>query len=346
MLVIAGSIILWRQHSGGKPQGPVILFEGRTYDAGTIRDPSGRTIRHRFPFHNSGSEILHVTGVRTTCGCAVVGKREMTVQPGETDFIEVTLSLGALGRKKTQIYVTSNAPSSPDQLGISATCVPMSISEAIPKQIDFGEFSADKASAMTLSVHAFRQEQTPIRIRDIQSETGRTAVTLKDVFEPNYRSQFGYYRTTFRLEVIPKAGGTATLADNITVTFDPPLVPALTVPVKGQVLPKWSVRPERVFFVRDLQRRPIDPPARIVSLRSSAGQPFSCAGIANPFQDWLEVAVQENPTQGGVQIMLRAKRWPDAMSLDGQVNITVQTEPAGSESVAIPISLRTMEADR
>ncbi len=184
-----------------------------------------------------------------------------------------------------------------------------------------------------------------MKIRDVHSETGRTEVIRKDVFEPNYRNQFGYYRTTFQLEVIPKAEGNAILADNITMTFAPPIVPALKIPVAGRVLPKWSVRPERVIFVRDLQQ-PVDLPARTVSLRSSAGEPFSCAGIDNPFQEWLAVEVLKNPNEGSVQITLRATRWPEALTLDGQVRITVQTTSAGSETVAIPVSLRTMDATR
>ncbi len=96
---------------------PQIEIMPQSFDFGEIE--YGEIAKHTFLVKNSGSQILEIKKVATSCACtkAEVGQKE--IKPGETVELQVTYDTGAMsgphgrGEQERIIYIKSNDPISP-----------------------------------------------------------------------------------------------------------------------------------------------------------------------------------------------------------------------------------------
>lgn len=103
-----------------KVNGPVITFEKKTHDFGTL--VQGDKVEETFKFANTGNEPLIITNVQVTCGCTTPkGWPRDPVPPGGKGEITVGFnSAGKMGRVDKTVTVVSNA-SNPETAKISFT---------------------------------------------------------------------------------------------------------------------------------------------------------------------------------------------------------------------------------
>lgn len=93
--------------------GPRIRFATPNHDFGRVM--GGQTVHHTFVFTNTGTQVLEVTGVRTTCGCTTAGEWSRRVEPGQTGNIPIQLNVGSYsGTVAKSVTVTCNDPTQPN----------------------------------------------------------------------------------------------------------------------------------------------------------------------------------------------------------------------------------------
>jgi len=97
------------EQPGGAPR---IEFDELAHDFGSVYQYG--EVSHSFAFRNTGTAMLVIGKVRSTCGCtpAVAGKSE--IPPGDVGEIDVTFRSGSRrGRFAKHVYVSSNDPANP-----------------------------------------------------------------------------------------------------------------------------------------------------------------------------------------------------------------------------------------
>ncbi len=89
VLVTAALVVL-----SAAPARADLAFAQPEADAGEVR--SGLPLTHRFAFVNDGSEVVEITGLRASCGCAKSKLEKRTYAPGEKG--ELSLDVRTLGQ--------------------------------------------------------------------------------------------------------------------------------------------------------------------------------------------------------------------------------------------------------
>jgi len=92
-----------------KATGPVITFEKKTHDFGTIYQ--GDKVEQTYKFTNTGNEPLVITNVQVTCGCTTPkGWPREPVPPGGKGEITIGFnSAGKMGVQNKTVTIVSNA---------------------------------------------------------------------------------------------------------------------------------------------------------------------------------------------------------------------------------------------
>ena len=91
--------------------------DSRVYDFGRVME--GDIIPHIFGFTNSGTEVLEIINIETTCGCTIAGDYTQTVAPGERGEIPVILDTAGLkGNIDKKVKVTTNREPKPYELSM------------------------------------------------------------------------------------------------------------------------------------------------------------------------------------------------------------------------------------
>ncbi|SNS04565.1 Protein of unknown function [Dokdonia pacifica] len=99
-----------------------ITFESDVVDYGEV-DYGSDGVRE-FKFTNTGTDVLIVARVYSTCGCTIPKKPKDPIQPGETGVIEVKYDTKRPGPIRKTITVYSNASETPYTLKIKGVVKP------------------------------------------------------------------------------------------------------------------------------------------------------------------------------------------------------------------------------
>ena len=99
-----------------------ITFESDVVDYGEV-DYGSDGVR-KFTFTNTGTDVLIVARVYSTCGCTIPKKPEEPIQPGDTGVIEVKYDTNRPGPIRRTITVYSNASEIPHTLKIKGVVKP------------------------------------------------------------------------------------------------------------------------------------------------------------------------------------------------------------------------------
>lgn len=85
------------------------MFDTLSHDFGVVA--RGADVRHRFKVTNLYKQDVHISSVRTTCGCASAKAGKHTLKSREVGFVEVTLDTRRHMRdKESNVVVTFDAP--------------------------------------------------------------------------------------------------------------------------------------------------------------------------------------------------------------------------------------------
>ena len=85
------------------------MFEKRSHDFGVVA--RGADVRYRLKITNIYKETVHISNVRTTCGCTAAAPSKSTLASRESAFIEVTMDTRRFKRRKdSNVIVTFDQP--------------------------------------------------------------------------------------------------------------------------------------------------------------------------------------------------------------------------------------------
>ena len=101
---------------------PVLSFEEDFHDFGKLF--SGELVTYAFKFKNTGSSVLLISNVGTSCGCTVTAFPKQPIKPGEESTIDVKFdTTGKHGRQSKSITVFANTQPPTSTLRIEALLV-------------------------------------------------------------------------------------------------------------------------------------------------------------------------------------------------------------------------------
>ncbi|HXP52789.1 MAG TPA: DUF1573 domain-containing protein [Bacteroidia bacterium] len=112
------------------PNAPVMSFEGKEHDFGTIEQDANGTFL--FMFTNTGKEPLVIKEAHGSCGCTVPRWPHNPVNPGQKDTIKVTYDTHRVGAFTKTVTITSNAKESPMVLSIKGKVLSKDTYPAFP----------------------------------------------------------------------------------------------------------------------------------------------------------------------------------------------------------------------
>jgi hypothetical protein len=89
------------------PHAPVMTFESREHDYGTVAHNGNGNCEFRFK--NTGKSPLVISNVQGSCGCIVPEYPREPVKPGASAVIKVHYDTGRVGAFVKTLTITSNA---------------------------------------------------------------------------------------------------------------------------------------------------------------------------------------------------------------------------------------------
>lgn len=85
------------------------MFKELEHDFGVVA--RGADVRHRIKVKNLYKETVHISNVRTTCGCAAASPEKTTLESLEETYVEVTMNTTRFQRQKdSNVIVTFDSP--------------------------------------------------------------------------------------------------------------------------------------------------------------------------------------------------------------------------------------------
>ncbi|MCH7989210.1 MAG: DUF1573 domain-containing protein, partial [Planctomycetes bacterium] len=85
------------------------MFEKQSHDFGVVA--RGAEVKYRFKLTNLYRDPVHISNIRTTCGCSAAKPSRYTFNSREEAYIEVTMDTRKfMKRKDTNLIVTFDAP--------------------------------------------------------------------------------------------------------------------------------------------------------------------------------------------------------------------------------------------
>lgn len=153
--------------------GPEIIFDHTLHNFGKVSE-SIKFASHRYPFTNTGNQILFIQQVHTSCGCTTPDWTRDSIPPGGKGYIEARYeTTNRIGEFKKSISVYSNAVNAPlVYLDIEGEVLKEEIDPNAAPIPDMGQFSY---SAPSITFNPLYDNQIDSQTIRITNQTPYTA---------------------------------------------------------------------------------------------------------------------------------------------------------------------------
>ena len=116
VIIIASVLIIAMVGGGCVNKAPKIEITPSSYDFGVI---PYEKVEHAFLVKNTGTDVLEINGLSTSCGCTKATVESETIMPGKTTNLLVTFDPNIMGDDEVGdilrvIYIKSNDPNQPE----------------------------------------------------------------------------------------------------------------------------------------------------------------------------------------------------------------------------------------
>jgi hypothetical protein len=224
----------------GKPQDEASAGKGQprwVCDQTTVKaEPvwEGKPVTFKFAFRNEGQAVLRVKA-RGGWGVKIAGRSDRSLQPGERDSFEITLS----SRNRTsgftkRIQVTTNDPNN-QKVTLMCQGTVLVPFKAKPARINFGRIERND-EAKTQTVTLTRGDGGPIHPEVVRTGSKEITATLREI-EPGARYDLD-------IHIQPPWPNTKRLRSWVRLKTGVSELPETTVPVYAAVVPKVEVQPQ------------------------------------------------------------------------------------------------------
>ncbi|MBW3542904.1 MAG: DUF1573 domain-containing protein [Planctomycetes bacterium] len=211
------------------------MFEKTTHDFGVVA--RGADTRYRFAIKNPYKQTVHISNVRTTCGCSAATPDKTTLVTHETAFVEVTMdTLKFTHRKDSNLIVTFDQPLYAE-VKIPITAYIRTDVVLTPGAADFGAVPHGQPATKTIEVaYAGRSDW---KIRDVRSKNKHLTARVEEKERSGGRVKYELILT------LDESLSPGSLRDQVTIVTDDqnPYVPLL---VSARVESEFTITPETV----------------------------------------------------------------------------------------------------
>lgn len=187
----------------------------------------GADVRHRFPIKNKYKQEIHISNVRTTCGCSAATPSKTTLASGETIYVEVTMNTRRFSRRKdSNLIVTFDRPSYAE-VRIPITAYIRTDVVLTPGAANFG--AVDHGAGSKRSIDIAYAGRADWKIRDVKIGSKFLA---KEIVETRRAGGQVNYRLTLTLD--PKAP-VGSIREQIVLVTDDANSPFIPILVQARV---------------------------------------------------------------------------------------------------------------
>jgi hypothetical protein len=210
------------------------MFAETTYNFGTVA--RGSKTEHRFKFRNIYKEDIHVSGVRTSCGCTQPVVTKDLLKSHETSEVIATFNTTTfLGQHGATLTVMFDQPYYAEvQLRVDGNIRNDVFID--PPSINLGNVELGQGAQQ--SVRVTRTGSLPWQITDVRSANAMFEVTLSKPIRTETQTT---YELTLSLN--PEAAAGYINDDLILITNDP-LAERIPMDVEGRVVAAVTISPE------------------------------------------------------------------------------------------------------
>lgn len=214
------------------------MFETKSHDFGTVA--RGSKQEFEFKLKNIYKETVHISGVRSSCGCTSPKITKDTLKTYETGSILAVLNTRSfLGTKGATITVTIDQPYYAEvQLTVSTYIR----SDVVfhPGEIDFGTVDAGQDAEAKISIaYAGRDDW---QIVDVRSAFAHVEVRMNETQRGGGRVN---YDMMVRLKPDAPAGF---IHDQLTIVTNDAGTKRVTIPITGNVESPLTISPASLFL--------------------------------------------------------------------------------------------------
>lgn len=127
------------------------MFEEHKHDFGTVA--RGAEARYRFKFTNIYEETVHISHVKTTCGCTGATPSKDTVPSGETAYIEVAMDTNKFSNEKNSNAIVIFDKPFYKEVRLPIRAFIRTDVVVTPGWANFGSVDQGEARSMDLQIH-------------------------------------------------------------------------------------------------------------------------------------------------------------------------------------------------
>lgn len=214
------------------------MFSVTEHDFGKVAN--GSKTHFTFEFKNKYKETVHVSSIRSSCGCTTPTVQKDTLKTGETGGILATFNTSSfLGAKSATVTVVFDRPFFAE-VKLQVSGVILSDVFFDPAEIAFGELAA--GNEIEREVKVSFSGRPNLRIEDVRSVCSHLRVRLGEpVLKPG------------RVEYVMKVGlkpsaEVGDLSERLTLVTNEPSLKSVVVSVTARVRPPVEVKPESIHF--------------------------------------------------------------------------------------------------
>ncbi len=214
------------------------MFSETEHDFGKVAN--GSKTHFTFEFKNKYKETVHVSSIRSSCGCTTPTVLKDTLKTGETSGILATFNTSSFsGAKSATVTVVFDRPFFAE-VKLQVSGVILSDVFFDPAEIAFGELAAGNEVEREVKVSFAGRPN--LRIEDVRSVCSDLRVRLGEaVLKPG------------RVEYVMKVGLKSTvsegdLSERLTLVTNEPSLKSVVVSVTGRIRPPLEVKPESIHF--------------------------------------------------------------------------------------------------
>jgi len=214
------------------------MFDKLEHNFGVVA--RGADTRYRLTITNRYVETIHISNVRTSCGCTAAKPSQDTLRSRETAYLEITMDTRKFTHQKDSAVTVVF-----DQPTYAEVRIPVHVyirTDVVltPGAVEFGAVPTGAEQTRNIAVsYAGRQNWT---VRDVISKNPNLNVKIKETGRADGR-------VNYDLQVSLKSGTpVGVLRDQVTLVTDDASNPYIPVLVEARVEAEFTVSPQVVSF--------------------------------------------------------------------------------------------------
>jgi hypothetical protein len=270
-----------------------------------------------FRFKNTGSGVLNISGIQSTCGCTVPTLTKMQYQPGEEGAIKIDYSgQGSPGSVEKNIYVNTNDTENQKvKLTIKATVV--SFVEVSPTQL---RLSTKKENAAAPDITLKSKDGNSFAITSLT--TSNNVISIE--FDPNIqKSEFVLKPKvdTNKLKQYPNG--------SIQIELTHPK--QHSVSISYEVVPPFEAQPKRLLLTK---LEPGKPHTAQILITSTSSEPFQINSTSS--KNGFVKVISQQPRSGGIELTVEVTAPPKKDDRSMYFSDELEIKTNSGEIIAVP----------